>query len=147
MSSLAQLTTAVVSGTVKQVSLDPSLFQQTVRTYIICLLRPTGSGEIEMNPEMVPSLGKKRQENKEDRGEKRHSSEIQAFLEVAECTVKAKGEASEGLKWGWDQPGRLSQSKCHMRSDRCGTCKSEITVSVVSKSSDLAGVPASCRMK
>lgn len=26
MSSLAQLTTAVVSGTVKQVSLDPSLF-------------------------------------------------------------------------------------------------------------------------
>lgn len=141
MSSLAQLTTAVVSGTVKQVSLDPSLFQHTVRTYVICLLRPAGSGEIGMNPE------KKRQENKEDRGEKRHSSEIQALLEVAECTVKAEGEASEGLKWGWDQPGRLSQSKCHMRSDCCGTCKSEITVSVVSKSSDLAGVPASCGMK
>lgn len=38
MSSLAQLTTAVVSGTVKQVSLDPStLFQQTVRTYSILI--------------------------------------------------------------------------------------------------------------
>lgn len=98
-----------------------------------------------MNPEMVPSLGKKRQENKEDRGEKRHSSEIQALLEVAECTVKAEGEASEGLRWGWDQPGRFP--KVSYESDCCGTCKSEITVSVMSKSSDLAGVPASCGMK
>lgn len=63
MSSLAQLTTAVVSGTVKQVRLDPALFQQRGPT--IYLLRPTGSGEIEIKPEMVPSLGKKRQENKE----------------------------------------------------------------------------------
>lgn len=60
MSSPAQPTTAVVSGTVKQVSLGHAFFYQTVRAYSV-LFKQIGSEEIEINPEMVPSLGSKRQ--------------------------------------------------------------------------------------
>lgn len=45
MSSPAQLTTAVVSGTVKQVSVDHSLFKQIVRTYSV-LFKQTSSGGV-----------------------------------------------------------------------------------------------------
>lgn len=45
MSSPAQLTTAVVSGTVKQVSVDHSLFKQIVRTYSV-LFQQTSSGGV-----------------------------------------------------------------------------------------------------
>lgn len=59
--------------------------------------------------------------------------------------------ATGSLEWGWEQPGKVSQGKCHMswglkdeeRRHHFGTCRSESVETVVSKSSDLAAIPAS----
>lgn len=75
MSSLAQLTTAVVSGTVKQVSLDPALFQQTVRTYNILIEVNRFWGNRDKTRDGSQSREKETRKSG-DRDEKRHSSEI-----------------------------------------------------------------------
>ena len=36
------------------------------------------------------------------------------MLEEAKSTVEGQRGATECLEWGWEQPGKVSQSKCHM---------------------------------